>query len=186
MAPILDIKGDYFLELVWQFFANIKEKETIGLPILRTFVNVVSLELKTDFLANLLQVPNYGPFINYNQYDTVFSDLDFGFFAATQRITYRRTQTGTCYNIFPTSIPLIDRLICYFISTIPRKTGNNEQRNMDIYIIDKMLNGLGKVSALLVASIILSHMCYVGHLISLKNTKHHTLFAINISRILAS
>lgn len=187
-GSLLDIKGDYCPDLVWQLFANIEEKETIGLPIIRSFVKGVPIELTTDFLAELLHVPNDGPFVNYNQYDTVFSDPDFGFHAATIRLTYDRSQTGTRLSILPTSIPLIDRLICYFISNniIPRKSGNNELRNMDIYIIDKMLNGLGDVSALPAASIILAHMRYFAHLVSLKSIKNHAPFSITISRILTA
>lgn len=187
-GSLLDIKGDFYPELVWQFFANIEEKETIGLPIIRSFVKGVPIELTTDYLAELLHVPNDGPFVNYNQYDTVFSDPDFEFHVAIRRLTYYRSQTGNRLSILPTSIPLIDRLICYFISSniIPRKSGNNELRNMDIYIIDKMLNGLRDVSALPAASIILAHMRYFAHLVSLKSTKHHAPFAITISRILTA
>lgn len=42
-GPILDIKGDYCPDLVWQFYANKEEKNTIRLPIIRIFVKEVPI-----------------------------------------------------------------------------------------------------------------------------------------------
>lgn len=187
-GPILDITGDYFPELIWQFYANIEMKNEVGVSVIRTFVKGVRIELMTNFLAELLHVPNEGPFISYNPLDTVYSDPQYRFQFAADRLQYRRVQTGSRFSILPTFVPLIDRLILYFISSniVPRKAGNNELRNIDTYIIDKMLNGLGNVPALPVASILLFHMREFARLISLKITKHHAPFAIIISRILAA
>lgn len=107
---------------------------------------------------------------------------------AADRLCYIKVKTGYCFNILPTFIPFLDCLICYFISTniIPRKTGNSEVRNLDIYIIDKLLNGLADVSGIPVASIMIVHMRSVTYLASNKNAKQHAPFAITISRILAA
>lgn len=182
----MDIMGDYYPELVWQFYANMEDKQITGIYFIRTFVKGVSIELTSDFLAHILTIPNDGPPVVYNQYDTVLSDSDYDIHQATLRLNYRRVQTGSRFTILLTYIPLIDRLICYFISAniIPRKSCNNEVHNMDVYIVDKLLNGLGEINAIHVATMMIAYR-YVTHMASSRNEKNHAPFAITISRILA-
>lgn len=107
------------------------------------------IELTSDFLAQILNVPNDGPPVIYNQFDIVLSDLSYSIVQAAQRLSYHKVKTGSRSSFHPTHIPLIDHLICFFIGAniVPRKSGNNELRNLDIYIVDKLLNGLGAISA---------------------------------------
>lgn len=36
-GSLLDIKGDYYPELVWQFYANMEDKDITGMDAIRTF-----------------------------------------------------------------------------------------------------------------------------------------------------
>lgn len=48
----MDIKGDYYPELVQQFYANIEDKEINGMEFIRTFVKGVRIELTRFYLEN--------------------------------------------------------------------------------------------------------------------------------------
>lgn len=187
-GALLDVKGDYYPELVWQFYANMEDKDITGMDVIRTFVKGVRIELTSDFLAQILNVPNDGPPLVYNQIDIILSDLGYSIVQVARCLVYFKVQTGSRSSFLPTHIPLIDRLICFFIGAniVPRKSGNNELRNLDIYIVDKFLNGLGAISAIPVATIIIAHMRHVTHMMtSARNAKQHALFAISILRIMA-
>lgn len=173
--------------MVWQFYANIEAEEIIGMDVIRIFVKGVRIELTSDFLAQILNVPNNGPPVVYNQFNAIVSDPIYDIFQAKRFLTYSKVHTGSRFSILPTYISLIDRLICYFISAniIPRKSSNNEVNNLDVYIVDKLLNSLGDVSEISLATIMIAHMRYVTHMASAKNSRQHAPYAIIISRIFA-
>lgn len=182
--PILNIEGEYYPELVWQFYANIHSKANDTLQEIHTFVKGVSISLTSTILAHLIGVPDTGTWFHHTR-NSICSEPGFLSSEAEVRLAYVRQEFSSHLVILSDSIPVVDQLLVYLLgaNVIPRKGSSNELRNTDIYFLDKMLHGLQGIEGIPLGSVILRHMRSIA---KHQKGKHNAPYPVLISKILAS
>ena len=158
--PIVELDGDYYPALVRQFYANIEDKHIGTLRMVRTFVKGVHIEVTEEYLARLLGVPNDGTRFMQHKRGSVTSDPAYtpdeakAYFGLHNRPTGRRKVLKVKY------LPIWARLLAFLIGSnvTPRSKATDEFCHCDMYFVYRMLNRLGELLGIPLASIIISHM----------------------------
>ena len=178
---VCELRGAYYPELVKQFYANLDRSEDDH-SCFRSMVKGVAISMTERSVAELLHCPTDGAMVQIwrsrNQYDWRWKKEE-----AMDRLgLYFETQHGR--QMVPVRLLEVrHRLIAYLLgfNVEPRSSGLNELRVTDIYVIDKMVNGLGEIGGLQLVPIIFKSI-WDGHHMQKKDKNF--VFPILISKIL--
>ncbi|KAF3443168.1 hypothetical protein FNV43_RR12849 [Rhamnella rubrinervis] len=156
-APVLCLEGKFYPRLVREFYANIEDKEDTAVHRVMTYVKGCRIDLDRATIARILGVSDDGPYVEFYK-DSVLSDRQYKLVQALGRLNYSPTRNNrTADMVFRTPNLLVpQRLLVYMYSSnvLPRASSLNEVRCFDIYLLDKMLNGLQGIDGVPFASMV--------------------------------
>ena len=153
-GPILTLEGEYFPMLVRQFYANMVDKEVVGLCDIRSFVKGQPITITEESLSDLLGITVDGLRYNIRRGDRVIAE-------ARNRLSLRWVFRHHSRNVIPVKdLDIRSRLLVYLMgfNVMPRASGLNEMRGSDIYLLDKMLNPRDPPTKISLLSIIIQQM----------------------------
>ncbi|CAH9115769.1 unnamed protein product [Cuscuta epithymum] len=151
-AMMLTLTGAYYPRLVREFYANITDKET-GFAEIQTMVKGRNIKVDPELLSNILEISNAGPTLEYNQ-SGILSDKTYNEVAA-RRFFGLETSFNTKY-----LWDIHTRLIVYLIgfNIVPHASDRHKVRKIDLYLLQKMLVGLGDIEGIPLPRLIIKNM----------------------------
>ncbi|CAH9130332.1 unnamed protein product [Cuscuta epithymum] len=175
-AMMLTLTGAYYPRLVREFYANVSDKET-GYAEIQTTVKGRHIKVDPDLLSNILEVSNTGPTLEYNQ-TGILSDNSYNE-ADARRFFGLKTNLQTKYLWH-----IHARLLVYLIgfNIVPHASDRHLVRRIDLYLLQKMLVGLGDIEGIPLPRLLLKNMKNV--VISKQGSKNfcHPLLLTKIFR----
>ncbi|KAF3455939.1 hypothetical protein FNV43_RR00582 [Rhamnella rubrinervis] len=160
-APVLCLEGKFYPRLVREFYANIEDKEDTAVHRVVTYVKGCRIDLDRATITCILGVSDDGLYVEFYK-DAVLSDRQYKLVQALGRLNYSPTRNNrTADMVFRTPNLLVpQRLLVYMYSSnvLPRASSLNEVHCLDIYLLDKMLNGLQGIDGVPFASVVISHI----------------------------
>lgn len=174
---MLNFSGEYYPEMVKEFYANIRDKNH-PLNHIESYVNGVQINITSDLLNQLFNIPAEGPAFRMTSSNTVPADLEYNPLEAQQifglRGQLRARDFGQQW--------IRARLLCYLYSynIMPRASGINKIRMTDLYFVYKMIFGLGNIPRIPLTHIIIKQMWNV---VASQNQDKGFVFPILLSTI---
>ncbi|GAB2289385.1 hypothetical protein Dimus_023694 [Dionaea muscipula] len=135
-------------------------KENPLCPLISTWVRGAEIEVTYSSLAHDLQIPDVGfPFALLG--DEEVGDSTYSYPVALQRLGLRyRLDEGKKSVVQSKQLGLRERVLVYLFgfNVFPRASGRNEVRLRDVFVLDKMLFGLGGRDPIPLAPIVINEL----------------------------
>ncbi|CAH9123183.1 unnamed protein product [Cuscuta epithymum] len=150
-AVMLTLTGAYYPTLVREFYANIERKMDPFGDIVST-VKGTKITISKQRLCNLLHIPNVGRPVEMNSVvvitDPAYNEVDV------------MNEYGFGADLGARVLEAKERLIAYLLSfnILPRASDTHVLRRMDLYLMYKMINGLGQIEGIPLAPLIMTEM----------------------------
>ena len=179
---VLKLKGEYFPELVMQFYANV-DRDKFSWDTLTSFVKGVNVEVSVKTIGEYLRcVSNARELVISRSMPNIKTNWSKEEALARLGIEITRQYEGR-EQMLVKGLDVRPRLAAYMISfnVDPKASGLNELRVSDLFILDKMFNGLGRIAGIPLAPIILNSMWDV---FKHKNVNKNFCFPVLLSRLL--
>ncbi|CAH9067882.1 unnamed protein product, partial [Cuscuta europaea] len=137
-AIMLTLTGAYYPRLVREFYANIERKNDPYGDIEST-VKGTKITVSERRLCNLLNIVDVGTPFSMNS-QVVLSDLDYDEIRAMQL-------SGVNEDLRAKTLNVRERLIVYLLgfNILPRASDTHLIRRVDLYLLHKMVTGLGQI-----------------------------------------
>ena len=177
---LLTLSGDYYPELIRQFYANMEGKPFRHRHPLVSQVKGVKITVTTQLINEMLGLPTIGDVLTINQ-DRVTSDLAWRAKEAAQRfnVDWTPTQSKLLAKYFEPG----DRLLAYSFgfNVIPKGSSRNELRIADLYFLDKMRFGMNAIQGIPIGYTILSR---IRELLASRRRDITVIFPMLLTRVL--
>lgn len=161
-APILALPYQIVPDLVREFYANIEDKKGHSGERIETSVRGVRLEITRSTIAQTLGCSDEGPAIDLKKdFSSPDREWDPSHAMARFGVAYEEFRGSQSQTKLARSFPARHRAILYTLAhnVIPKKSGQGELRNSDLYFLDRMFHGQDSPFAQIpLPNIIISHI----------------------------
>ncbi|XP_071904082.1 uncharacterized protein [Coffea arabica] len=158
---ILNLPRHYYSDLVWEFYANVENKQSHSANLIVSWVRGQRVSIHRETIARHIKLKDEGVDVKLTKEFKACDLWQVGEAVARLKGQYRERGSSKKLIVYADSFDPRYHLIFYLFAfnVVPKRSGKRELRNSDLYFLDKMMHGVGQqLTGIPLASIIIIYM----------------------------